>query len=299
MISSAYGGKGFIRRIPEKWINSKNEYGQLKKVILYIPGREIHNLKNPDKVQHLLPIDSKKLKNEILAIQKFFEASNIEVLKITNDKNNPPNLCFCRDLFWSSPDGVVLSRMGSEVRKPEEKHIAKTIFENNIPFMFKVFSPNIFEGADLLWINSKTVLVGINNRTSLNSIKILKALFPDLTFIKIPLPINVQHLLGMVQFIGPKKVLLRSEISPKKLKLLLMSNKYKIIQIPESDEVTKKLGMNIVTINPNEIIMPDDCPELERIYIKSKIKVLKKFRINELRKAAGGLACLTGILQRG
>lgn len=102
----------------------------------------------------------------------------------------------------------------------------------------------------------------------------------------------------MMNIIDKKKVLLRHQIAPKKLINLLTKYKFNLIKIDEIREVVELQGMNVVAISPNKIIMPDDCPILEEIYKKNDIIIVQKFKINELRNAAGGLACMVGILKR-
>lgn len=295
---SAYGGKGFISRKNEDWITVDSEYSKLQSVALYIPGSEVHKLKNPKYAQHLDQIDSGKLKIEIEKVIKFFENNSIKVEKIPSNIHSPPNLVFMRDLFWSTSVGITSSRMGSEIRKPEDKIIAQFLIQKNLPLTFKIPSPHTFEAADCLWLNKKTLLIGINNRTSKSVIKFIKCIFPTIKIIPVKLPKDVQHLLGLLNIIDKKKALFRHQIAPKTLLKTLQKEKFHLIYIDETEEVRRLQGMNIVTIKPNHIIMPDDCPNLEMLYKKNKIKIVKKFEINELRKAAGGLACMVGILKR-
>ena len=297
---SAYGGKGFSLRTNEIYPHFTSEFQKLKRVVLYIPGSEIHNIANPNAVQHLERINSKVLASEIKAVAQFFKKNKIEVVEIKKIKNQKPpvNLCFARDLFWSSPKGIIISRMGSLIRATEEPFILRTLLDAHEKIFSHMSSPCLFEGADILWLTPKDLLIGINNRTNLDTAHFLKTNFSELQIHITKLPKNVQHLLGMVQIIDSKKVMLRKKIASKSLISLLQKLKFHIIPIEETYEVTHLQAMNIVTIAPNKIIMPDDCPETEAIYLEHKINIVKKFKITELRKAAGGLACLTGILQR-
>ncbi|MDD4973260.1 MAG: arginine deiminase family protein [Bacteriovorax sp.] len=298
--ASAYGGPGFIKRKQEPIVINRSEFGKLVSVIIFIPGKEIHQISQPSQVQHLSVINYKVLQNEIKEIKKFFIKNKIQVLEMNSIKKftSPPNLIFARDLFWNGPKGIILSRMGSMIRASEEKYILKCIIDNNQHLHHVVGSPSTFEGADLLWLTSKELLLGLNNRTNKSALNELQQLLPDIKIHAIPLPKNIQHLLGLIQIIAPQKALIRSQIAPKVLLQILEARKFKLIDIPEIDEVTKLQGMNIVTISPNQIIMPNDCPELQTIYQDNKIKVIKTFKVSELRKAAGGIACATGILKR-
>ena len=56
--------------------------------------------------------------------------------------------------------------------------------------------------------------------------------------------------------------------------------------------------MNIVTVAPRRVLMPDDCPKTKEFYEKNGIQVAGLLNIPELRHGGGGLACATGILER-
>lgn len=309
---SAYHGRSFKAR-KQTLTEEKNsiysdygtnsEYAPLNAVLLYCPGCELKNIKSPDAVQHLEKINPKKIALEHKAIVRAFkkEKVNVHFISASSFKNSPPpNLMFVRDLFWNGTSGAIVGRMGSLVRAGEEKYAAFSLAQLNVPTVLGVHHTGLFEGADLLWLDSQTLLCGIGNRTNREALKQLKQTLQSekIKIVPIKLPKKVQHLLGMVQFIDKKKVLVRTEIAPVTLIRLLTKQKFKIVSIVESAEVTERQGMNIVTIRPSEIFMPKHCPELKDLYRKNGIKILAELEIGELLKGAGGLACATGILGR-
>lgn len=295
---SAYGGKGFQKRRNKKFKNIHKEYSKLKTVLLYVPDIEIHQLKNPNQVQHLEKINSHLLRREIQKIITFFKKQKVEVKIIPASPSAPPNLIFMRDLVWSTAEGMILARMGSEIRKTEEVIVANFLLKEELPLTHIIPSPNTLEAADCLWLNPKTLLLGVKNRTSTSSLTFLKMIFPSIEIIPIPLPQKVQHLLGLLNIVGQKKALIRHQIAPQKLIRHLLKHQFQLINVDETKEVVELQGMNVVVLSPNKIIMPDDCPNLETLYMKNNIRIVQKFKITELRKAAGGLACMVGILKR-
>ncbi|MBC7539730.1 MAG: hypothetical protein H7281_12980 [Bacteriovorax sp.] len=282
---------------------SNSEYKQLKAVLLFAPGKEIHNISDSNKILHIKKINSKKIKLEFLKIKKAFEKEGVLVFQINPGffaDPPPPNLMYVRDLFWNGIEGAVISRMGSQVRIGEEKYAAATLSMLSIPIIGSIHQKALFEGADLLWLNHKTLLCGVGNRTNLLALKQLEDILKceRIKIVPISLPKNVQHLLGILQIVDRKKALIRTSLAPKKLISLLKKEKFELIEIPESHEVVNLQGMNIVTIRPNEIFMPCECPELKKIYSTNHIKVLAELDIEQILCGAGGLACATGILSR-
>lgn len=311
---SAYHGKTWEKRtasLQEErakglfWSSyqTNSEYEELKAVLLYTPGNELNQIKKPDKSQHLRKIDQKKLVKEYSLIKKAFEKEKVFVFQINHRffADMPPvNLMYVRDLFWNGNAGAIISRMGSLVRAGEEKYAAAALSLLSIPILSTINQKGLFEGADLLWLNSKTLLCGVGNRTNKEAFKQLQEVLKKekIKIIPIYLPKKVQHLLGLLQIIDKKKALIRNQIAPQKLITILKKEKFKLIAISENDEVIHKQGMNIVTIRPNEIFMPKNCPDLKKLYIKNKIKVLAELDITQLLAGAGGLACATGVIAR-
>ncbi|MGZ3787482.1 MAG: dimethylarginine dimethylaminohydrolase family protein [Bacteriovorax sp.] len=311
---SAYHGKTWKSRLlsleEERdsgyfWSSYKtdSEYGELKAVLLYSPGKEVHQIKVPDRFQHLKKIDQKKMAKEFALIKRAFERENVLVFQINPHffADTPPvNLMYVRDLFWNGKEGSILARMGSLIRAGEEKYAATALSLLSIPILSSIHQKGLFEGADLLWLNSKTLLCGIGNRTNKEALKQIQEVMKKekIKIVPVVLPKKVQHLLGMLQIVDRKKALIRSDIAPKKLIEILKKEKFSLVHVSETDEVINRQGMNIVTIRPNEIFMPKDCPELNRLYKKNKIKVLAELEITQLLAGAGGLACATGIIAR-
>jgi arginine deiminase len=70
-----------------------------------------------------------------------------------------------------------------------------------------------------------------------------------------------------------------------------------IIELKENDEVKRRYATNILVIGPKEIMMPDDCPETQKVYESHGIRCHTS-KMSEIRKMAGAAACMTLILKR-
>lgn len=280
-----------------------SEFQKLEAVLLYCPGKELEDIKNPDSIQHLDKINLKKIRMEYKAIEQAFLRANVRVHfinpKILRDAP-PPNLMFTRDLFWNGHGGAVIGRMGSLVRAGEERFALAELARLNVPVSLGIHRTGLFEGADLLWLTPKVLLCGTGNRTNKEALQQLQQYLKveKIKILAVPLPSGVQHLLGLLQIVDQQKALIRTSLAPAFLVRILKRHGFELIEVEETEEVTHKQGMNVVTVAPGKIFMPDDCPELKKLYRRNGIKILAELRIQELRKAAGGLACATGILSR-
>ena len=96
----------------------------------------------------------------------------------SSSEASTPNWIFMRDLFWSTPEGVFLARPASWQRAGEEKIIQRFLAQNEIPQLGMPRGLELFEGADVLWLNHQTILLGEGNRTNSSWKKALPENYP-------------------------------------------------------------------------------------------------------------------------
>jgi N-dimethylarginine dimethylaminohydrolase len=70
-----------------------------------------------------------------------------------------------------------------------------------------------------------------------------------------------------------------------------------LLELPADEELTRRRGMNFVAVGPSAVLMPSGCPGIRRRLEMEGISA-RCVDVGEYLKAAGGLACLTGILSR-
>jgi N-dimethylarginine dimethylaminohydrolase len=311
---SAYQGRGWkprtagmsleLARAGAPRVNS--EYKRLKAVLLYCPGREMLEIKDPNAAQHLARIAPRKIRREYGKLAAILKKHGVAVRMIptrTLTGGGLPgkyNLMYVRDLFINTMEGAVIARMASTVRAGEEKFAAAALAGLGMPILGSIAGKGLFEGADALWLDERTVLCGTGNRTNSEGFRQLRALLAlqGVSALNAELPGGVQHLLGLLQIVDRKLALVRVQKATGRIRAILKKNKFTVIPVPETDEVWRHQGMNIITIAPRTIIMPSGCPGLKALYRKAGLTVTAEVEISQLVNGAGGLACATGILAR-
>ena len=154
-----------------------------------------------------------------------------------------------------------------------------------------------FEASDCLFIGPNRAIFGYGNRSDKSAVgEIIQNTIGIEIVGTYQVPPHVQHLLGTVNIVGEETALVRKG-TPLDLMRLLSGAFSNIIALDETKEVRELQGRNVVALGPNKVMMPDDCPDTRSIYEKHGLEVLVT-RIEEIRKGAGGLGCLTGILTR-
>lgn len=282
------------------------EYRSIQAVLLHKPGPEIAEITNPSDVQHIKKINSRVMEKEYLNIVQVFKDLNIQTFfidpeKLENgDDQYVYNMMYTRDLLFMTPRGAVICQMAGRVRKDEVRYAERTLKNIGVPILAAVKIPATCEGADVLWLNENCVIIGVGNRTNMHGLNQLYGILEpqNVRVISIPVPPQIQHLLGVLQFIDKDLALIRGEVVDPKIKTILKNEKISLINIPENEETTHRQAMNIVTISPRKILMPTDCPQIKKIYQDHGIKVMAEIPISQLINGGGGLACAISILSR-
>ncbi len=277
-----------------------SESGPLKEVVLHWPGIELC-FEGP--ANEMLMLDKPELttiRQQVATLSEFYRSQGVEVHFYKGSEPPPPNFLFQRDLFWATPEGVVLARPAALQRAGEERYALEALARIGVPITMSFRGTATFEGADAIWLNPKEVMVGTGVRTNREATRQLTIFLRDIEVevIEIPLPHNCQHLLGIVNFVDEDLAIVHGGKATPLIFKTLLQRGIKSIVLPVDYELTKALGMNFVTLAPKKIVMPSGAPGIRGKLEANGIEV-HEVDVSEYLKAAGGIACLTGILRRG
>jgi N-dimethylarginine dimethylaminohydrolase len=305
---ATYGGPGWRQRIASHrddvlagivWqaCGSNSEFAALRQVVLAWPDQVLPEGDPNDSLMLAWP-DRDRLQAQAAAIGAFYESQEI-VVHWVRSTSAPPNIIFQRDLFFMTPEGAVLARPGAAPRAAEVRWTAATLAQAGVPILGTPRGTALLEGADALWLRPDLVLVGIGQRTNAEGADFVASILRDLgvSVVPVTLPQGVQHLLGIVNFLDRNLAAVRADKITQELLGILRDASIETLVCSAGPEISEKLGMNFVTLAPRRIVMPQGAPAVHATLAAAGV-VVHELEIGEYVKAAGGLACLTGILQR-
>lgn len=305
---SAYGGEGWSPRLQTHtqeigtlWGNCgiNTEHAPLKSVLLHRPGKELFELTDHNAVQMLEPIDPELVLEQHDGIATAYRNAGVAVHYVDPAQTPSPNQMFCADLMFMTPAGAILARPASTVRAGEERWVARRLADIGVPIYRTLHGTATFEGADAMWVNSETVILGRGLRTNDEGARQVSAALIDLgvNVIVVDLPFGTMHLMGMLRFADkdlaiawPKRFVHRGVDA-------LKAHGYRVEFLPTVKEAAKGSAFNFVTLAPREILMVGGMPQTQAFYESLGIKC-HSTPVHELRKAAGAIGCLTGIIER-
>ncbi len=307
---STYGGPGWTPRARSHdeeldggiWsvCGVDSEIGTLRQVLLSWPDEEMEFPELPDDWLMLRRPVLPDLQHQCRAVVEIYERLGVKVRLAKPKRRSLPNHIFQRDLYFMTPEGAVVARPAAEQRAGEERQAAESLARLGVPILMSFRGRETFEGADALWLDPKTVLIGVGLRTNDAAFDRLADLLEDfdVAAVKVPMPTQgVQHLLGVVNLIDRDLAAVRSGYAHPDLLDRFEERSIDVIDLPEHEEITEKGSMNFVALGPRRLLMPTDCPLTKARYEAAGVEV-HECDVSEYLAAAGGLGCLTGIVHR-
>lgn len=306
--AAAFGGDGFRGRaaphgadLGVHWARcgSDSEWGRLKAVIMHRPGAELRHSADPDRALMLEPVDAVTAGVQHDGVASALKMAGVKVHYLEPEREPPPNLMFCADLVFMTPEGAVLGRPASEVRAGEVRAAARRLAAVGVPILLTVRGEGCFEGADALWVDPGTVLLSIGRRTNREGVRQVAALLGDMGVegVLVEAPAGTMHLMGQVRFLDAERAVVWPGRVPGVALDLLRSRGVQVLEMPHEGELLRGWALNFVTLGPGEVLMPAGNPE-SQAFLEAQGVTCQTPPIDEITKAAGGIGCLTGVVWR-
>ena len=210
---------------------------------------------------------------------------------------------YMHDPMIMTPHGAILLQMGKRVRQPEPAQIRKDLERIGVPILGELTGSAIADGGDKVWLDAKTLLIGHGYRTNGEGIaQIRKMLAPygvEVHAFDLPHfqgPNAVLHLMSVLSPISQNRAVVYEPLAPIRLLEFLKSRKISWLTVNDTEVHTQ--GANILTVEPNVVVLAAGNPEIEGKLRKSGVTVHVFNGANVAVKGDGGPTCLTAPLLR-
>jgi len=233
-------------------------------------------------------------------LRGLLEEAGAEVVVSRHDPGNPDAI-YVYDPVLVGEAGAVLLRPGKEGRRGEPRAIAESLKNAGVPIAGELTAPSIAEGGDTIWLDERTLLVGIGYRTNEEAVPALEEAFPGVTVVPYDLPhwngtAEVMHLMSFISPLDTDLALVYPRLVPVRLLRLLAERDIATVEVP--DEEFESQGANVLALGPRRALALDGNPEtrgrMERVGVDVTV-----YRGDEIsKKGDGGPTCLTRPLLR-
>ena len=306
---AAYGGPGWRPRgtVTREELGSiwapcglDSEWLPLKSVLLHRPGRELEAvLDNPGDHLMLEEPRAEAMAREQDGLAELYRGRGVEVFYVQPPTTPPPNQLFVADLFVMTPEGAILGRPASRVRAGEERWTAGALSEIGVPILRSVRGSGTFEGADLMWLEPGTALLGQGLRTNAEGVRQVRGALQDLGIgsVVTQLPPGTMHLMGQLRIVDHDLALAWPGRLPTDAVEALEAHGFNVQFVPDEGEAVRGSALNFVVLGPRDIVMPAGNPISQSFYEELGI-TCRSVEVGEIGKAAGSIGCMTGVVER-
>jgi N-dimethylarginine dimethylaminohydrolase len=234
------------------------------------------------------------------ALCGLLEAAGAEVVVSHHDRGNPDAI-YVYDPVLVGSAGAVLLRPGKEGRRTEPDALRAPLEAAGVPVAATVGDGVFVEGGDTVWLDERTLLVGIGYRTTEPGLAALADAFPGVEVIAFDLPHwngsgEVLHLMSFISPLDRDLALVYPRLAPVRLLALLAERGIEVVEVPDDEFETQ--GPNVLALGPRRALALEGNPETRRRMEHAGVDVTV-YRGDEIsRKGDGGPTCLTRPLLR-
>ena len=228
------------------------------------------------------------------------EEAGAEVVVADHEPGNPDAM-YVYDPVLVGEEGAVLLRPGKEERRGEPASLEPALDAASVPVAAALAAPAIAEGGDTVWLDERTLLVGVGYRTNAEAVPALEAAFPGVEVVAFDLPHwngagEVMHLMSFISPLDEDLAVVYRRIAPVRLLHLLAERGIEVVEVP--DDEFESQGPNVLALGPRRALALDGNPETRRRMERSGVDV-SVYRGEEIsKKGDGGPTCLTRPLLR-
>jgi N-dimethylarginine dimethylaminohydrolase len=210
---------------------------------------------------------------------------------------------YTHDASLPTDDGLIAMSPGKSNRASEGQHHASFCQTLDIPILGAITPPATTEAGDILWLDSKTLLIGHGYRTNAAGIQQMRDLLAPkgIQVLSAPLPHGsgpsaCLHLMSLISLLDEHTALVDLPWLAVETVELLQSRGFKFIQIDPSERDT--LACNVLALGNNRLLaIEENCKTNARL--RQAGFDVRTFPATELCiNGSGGPTCLTRPLHR-
>jgi len=249
------------------------------------------------------PPDLEAAAREHRQLVSLLEAAGARVYFLPEDSRTNLESIYVHDPVLITNAGAVILQTGKVARRGEGPAMQDALNGWGVPILGTIEGGATAEAGDMIWLDSRTLLVGRGFRTNQTGIEWLSLLLQplDVTVIPVPLPYwtgpeDVLHLMSFMSLLDTNLAVVYRKLLPVPLYELLVERGVTLVDILEDEYMT--LGCNVLAVAPRQVIMVSGNP-ITRSRLERVGCTVSEFDGSEICiPGAGGPTCLTRPLLR-
>jgi dimethylargininase len=191
--------------------------------------------------------DFARMKEEHSEFSEKLRSNGTEVIASSSVPSDPDAI-YVYDPAIVCDDGAILLSPGKEGRRPEAELMASDLSSIGVPVKARVEWPGTVEGGDTLWLDERTLIVGLSFRTNEEGLRSLRHALPGATVSGFDIPHHngpgeVLHLMSLISPLDADLAVVFLPLLPSRLVETLNKREVRLIEVPEDEFAT--MGSNV------------------------------------------------------
>jgi N-dimethylarginine dimethylaminohydrolase len=287
--------------------NGHSMVGALERVLVCSP--RIAGWNQPEFVSHWRdlgfhhPPDFETAQAQHDALCDQLEAIGAEILELPQSSDLSLDAVYTHDASLTTDFGLIVMRPGKTNRVAEGARHAAFAATIDIPTVGTIAPPGTTEAGDILWLDSKTLLIGHGYRTNAAGIQQIRNLLSPrgIEVLSAPLPYGpgpsaCLHLMSLISLLDERTALVDLPWLAVETVELLKARSFRLIEIDPSERDT--LACNVLALGNNHLLAIEENYKTNARLSQAGFEV-RTFPGSELCiNGSGGPTCLTRPLLR-
>ncbi len=288
--------------------NGHSMVAPLKRVMVCSPRTAGWN--QPDRASHWRALgfhhapDFEKAQSQHDTLCHELKSAGAELLEMPPAPDLSLDAVYTHDASLPTDHGLIVMRPGKQNRVAEGPHHASFCASLEISTLAAITAPGTTEAGDILWLDSKTLLIGRGYRSNAAGIQQMRALLAPhaVEVLSAPLPYGpgpsaCLHLMSLISLLDQQTALVDRPWLAVETVELINSRGFKFIEIDPSERDT--LACNVLALGNNRLLAIE-----ENYKTNARLRLagfdVRTFPGSELCiNGSGGPTCLTRPLLRG
>ena len=275
-----------------------NMTGRLRRVLVRPPGTDLSRWRE---YGWRAEPDARGIAEEHEGLRAALEDAGAEVVVAGTASDGNLDAVYVYDPALIADGGAILLRPGKAERRGEVEAIRGDFAAAGVPILAELSPPALAEGGDTLWLDPRTLVVGLGYRTNATGAAQIAVALPEVDVLTVDLPHHhgpgeVLHLLSVISPLDQDLAVVYLPLMPVRLVQLLEERGVELIEVP--DEEFDSMGCNVLALGPRVALALEGNSETRRRLEAASVDV-RVYAGEELsRKGDGGPTCLTRPLER-
>jgi N-dimethylarginine dimethylaminohydrolase len=288
--------------------NSHTMTGELLRVMVCPPGNAGWN--HPTAAgswrelgfQHAPDFDVAREQHEVLC--RLLRESGAELITLPAAESLTLDAVYAHDASLATDYGLVLMNPGKRSRGTEAQTHVDFLGQLGVAVYGEISPPGTSESGDIVWLDSKTLLVGHGYRTNKAGIEQMRRLFAkkDIEVLSAPLPHGpgpsaCLHLMSLLSMLDERTILVDLPWLAVETVELLQARGFQTIEIDYTERET--LACNVLALGKNRLIALEENGKTNQRMRDAGFDVRTFLGSEICVNGGGGPTCLTRPLLRG